>query len=89
MYYTYFIQTNLEDEVDLIKERSPDNPEFLIISRVELLKARPSGDIILLTVRRHKNLLVSNYEEDPWEDPEPKPDTNNKDNKDEIEKYLS
>lgn len=57
------------------------------MSRVEVVKARPSGDYLLLTVKRHKNLLIQNYEDDPWEESEkPVPEKNNKN---EIKRDLS
>lgn len=68
------------DEVDLIKKFDDENPKLLHVGRVEVLKGRPTGDYIVLTVRKFKNLLVHNYETDPWEEksPEPEPEPDDK-----------
>ncbi len=50
----------------MIKEVNSENPNFLQISRVELLNARPTGDTILLTLRKYKSLIIENYPEDSW-----------------------
>lgn len=53
------------DEVDLIKGPSPKNPEFLLVSRVEVLSANLDGDELLVKLRKFKNLLIENYP-DKW-----------------------
>jgi hypothetical protein len=41
------------------------NPEFLIVSRIEILSAKAGEDHITVTLRRFKSLTVENYSE-PW-----------------------
>lgn len=45
---------------------SPKNPEHLYVSRVEILNITPAEDHISITARRFKNLLIENYEVDPF-----------------------
>ncbi|XP_030026352.2 mitochondrial transcription rescue factor 1 [Manduca sexta] len=54
------------DEVDVIKMVSPNNPEHLYISRVEVINVVPKEENIAITARRFKNLLIENYDEDPY-----------------------
>ncbi|KAG6441226.1 hypothetical protein O3G_MSEX001769 [Manduca sexta] len=54
------------DEVDVIKMVSPNNPEHLYISRVEVINIVPKEENIAITARRFKNLLIENYDEDPY-----------------------
>lgn len=53
----------LNDEVDLVKTLSPDNPNNLIVSRIELLSAKGNleKEHIEIIVRRNKSLLIENY----------------------------
>ncbi|XP_050533768.1 mitochondrial transcription rescue factor 1 [Daktulosphaira vitifoliae] len=53
------------DEVDLIKGSSPSNPNFLLVSRVEILSANLDGHELLVKLRKFKNLLIDNYP-DKW-----------------------
>lgn len=45
---------------------SPKNPEHLYVSRIEILNIVPKEDSISITARRFKNLLIENYEIDPY-----------------------
>lgn len=56
------------DEVDLVKGPSPNNPDFLLISRVEVLSAKLDGDELEVKLRKFKNLLINNYE-NKWKSP--------------------
>lgn len=56
----------LGDEVDVVKMVSPKNPEHLYVSRIEILNIVPKEDSISITARRFKNLLIENYEIDPY-----------------------
>ncbi|XP_050665544.1 mitochondrial transcription rescue factor 1 [Leptidea sinapis] len=56
----------IDDEVDLIKGFSPKNPEHILISRIEVLNIAAKEESISVTVRRFKNLLIENYEQDPY-----------------------
>lgn len=50
------------DEVDLVKGPSPNNPDFLLVSRVEILSAKLDGDELEIKLKRYKNLLIDNYD---------------------------
>ncbi|XP_054266117.1 mitochondrial transcription rescue factor 1 isoform X1 [Macrosteles quadrilineatus] len=57
------------DEVDVIKGVSPMNPEFLSISRIEILSVKEDpdeDDQLLLKIRRTKTMYIENYMTDPW-----------------------
>ncbi|XP_068622481.1 mitochondrial transcription rescue factor 1 [Battus philenor] len=56
----------LGNEIDVIKSVSPHNPDHLYVSRVEVLNLVPKEENISVTVRRFKNLLIENYEDDPY-----------------------
>lgn len=64
--FNLIFQTNVGDEVDIVRGISQDNPNFIIVSRVEILKVRPSGDYLAMTMRKQKNLTIENYDEHPW-----------------------
>ncbi|XP_059620501.1 mitochondrial transcription rescue factor 1 [Phlebotomus argentipes] len=51
------------DEIDVIKNVSPNNPEHLVISRLELVSATPKEESISVLLRRFKTLVVDNYDE--------------------------
>ncbi|CAH2040636.1 unnamed protein product, partial [Iphiclides podalirius] len=53
-------------EIDVIKSISPHNPDHLYVSRVEVLNLAAKEETIVVTVRRFKNLLIENYETDPY-----------------------
>lgn len=50
------------DEIDLVKGPSPNNPDFLVVSRVEVLSSKLDGDELQVKLRRFKNLLIDNYD---------------------------
>ncbi|VVC24616.1 RNA-binding S4 domain [Cinara cedri] len=50
------------DEVDLVKGPSPNNPDFLIVSRVEVISTKLDGDELEVKLKKFKSLLVDNYE---------------------------
>lgn len=52
---------NVGDEVDLIKGLSPNNPDFLLVSRVEILSAKLDGDELEVKLNKFKTLLIDNY----------------------------
>ncbi|CAG5046500.1 unnamed protein product [Parnassius apollo] len=56
----------LGSEIDVIKSISPHNPDHLYVSRVEVLNIVAKEESIAITVRRFKNLLIENYEIDPY-----------------------
>lgn len=51
------------EEIDVIKGVSPENSEFLVVARLEILskKVDTENEYIVLTVRRNKNLTIENY----------------------------
>ncbi|XP_055324800.1 uncharacterized protein LOC129579147 [Sitodiplosis mosellana] len=51
-----------ECEIDVIKGPSPENPDFLLVSRIEILQVKAEGLNFVLTIRRNKNLTIENYE---------------------------
>uniref|UniRef100_A0A1Q3FY42 Mitochondrial transcription rescue factor 1 C-terminal domain-containing protein n=1 Tax=Culex tarsalis TaxID=7177 RepID=A0A1Q3FY42_CULTA len=57
-------QLDVGDEVDVVKGPSPTNPDHLIVSRVEILAANPKSESIGVSLRRHKSLIIENYESD-------------------------
>ncbi|KAL3268545.1 hypothetical protein HHI36_007654 [Cryptolaemus montrouzieri] len=50
------------DEIDVLKGPSPNNPELLVVARVEVLSMKPDDDSIAIKIRRSKSLLVENYD---------------------------
>lgn len=46
------------DEIDVIKGPSPNNPDFLVVSRVDILSMKPDSDSISVKLRRCRSLLV-------------------------------
>ncbi|XP_026759858.1 mitochondrial transcription rescue factor 1 [Galleria mellonella] len=60
------VSIKIGDEIDVIKMVSPNNPDHLYVARVEILNIVAKEDSIGITARRFKNLLIENYEEDPY-----------------------
>ena len=58
-------QLHVGDEVDVIRGLSPVNPEFLVVSRIEILSVKTGEENIAVNVRRFKSLVIENYSE-PW-----------------------
>lgn len=58
-------QLHVGDEVDVIRGLSPVNPEFLVVSRIEILSVKTREENIAVNVRRFKSLVIENYSE-PW-----------------------
>lgn len=56
------LNCNVGDEIDLIKNDSPVNPNHLVIARIEILSATPKENGISVTMRRFKSLTVEKYE---------------------------
>ncbi|XP_055587012.1 mitochondrial transcription rescue factor 1 [Uranotaenia lowii] len=52
------------DEIDIIRGISPSNADHLIVSRVEILAVNPRTESISVSMRRHKSLIIENYESD-------------------------
>lgn len=50
------------DEVDLIIGPSPNNPDFLFVSRVEVMSAKLDGDELEVKLKKFKRLLIDNYD---------------------------
>lgn len=66
MIYIYIsLQLQVGDEVDVIRSLSPMNPEFLLVSRIEILSVKAGEEHITVKLRRFKSLTVENYR-DPW-----------------------
>lgn len=61
-----FLQVKVGSEIDVIKSVSPHNPDHLYVARIEVLNIVPKEEDIAITVRRFKNLLIENYEDDPY-----------------------
>ncbi|XP_072950043.1 mitochondrial transcription rescue factor 1 [Epargyreus clarus] len=55
-----------EYEIDVIKHVSPHNPDHLYVARVEIINIVAKEESISFTVRRFKNLLIENYDKDPY-----------------------
>lgn len=58
----FFFQILNECEIDVIKGNSPENNDFLIVGRIEILSVKADGLKFIVTVRRFKNLAIENYE---------------------------
>lgn len=56
------------DEIDLVKGPSPNNPDFLLVARVEVLSAKLDGDELEVKLKKFKNLLIDNYD-NKWKCP--------------------
>ncbi|XP_067002800.2 mitochondrial transcription rescue factor 1 [Anabrus simplex] len=53
------------DEVDVIRGYSPMNPNFLVVSRIEVLSIKAKEETFSVKMRRSKSLVIENYS-DPW-----------------------
>ncbi|XP_041988862.1 mitochondrial transcription rescue factor 1 [Aricia agestis] len=53
-------------EIDVIKSISPKNPDHIVVARIIILNIVAKEESVAITVRRFKNLLIENYEEDPY-----------------------
>lgn len=49
------------DEIDIVKEVNPNNPDLLTVARVEVLSVKPKEEGYKIKVRRCKSLVVENY----------------------------
>lgn len=49
------------DEIDIIREVNPNNPNLLTVARVEVLGVKPREEGYKVKVRRCKSLVVENY----------------------------
>jgi hypothetical protein len=58
-------QLHVGDEVDVIRGLSPMNPDFLLVSRLQILSVKAGEENIIVKIRRFKSLTVENYSE-PW-----------------------
>lgn len=56
------------DEVDLVKGPSSNNPDFLLVSRVEVISVKLDGDELEVKLKKFKNLLIDNYD-NKWKSP--------------------
>lgn len=56
------------DEVDLVKGLSSNNPDFLVVSRVEVISVELDGDELEVKLKKFKNLLIDNYD-NKWKSP--------------------
>ncbi|XP_046672465.1 mitochondrial transcription rescue factor 1 [Homalodisca vitripennis] len=64
-------QLKIGDEVDLIRGVSPMNPEYLSVSRVEVISVKEEGDEdeedqLAIRLRVSKTMYIENYSDDPW-----------------------
>lgn len=53
------------DEIDLVRGPSPNNPDFLIVSRVEVISSKLDGEELEVKLKKFKSLLINNYD-DKW-----------------------
>ncbi|KAJ9594138.1 hypothetical protein L9F63_014454, partial [Diploptera punctata] len=60
-------RVNVGDEIDVIRSTSRMNPNFLVISRIEIISAKAEEENISVKLRRTKSLTVENYDE-PFKD---------------------
>lgn len=50
-----------DDEIDVIKSICPNNPENIVVSRIEILEMAVRDEQIVITARRNKSLTIENY----------------------------
>lgn len=62
VFFFIFIQILKECEIDIIRGPSPENPDFLLVSRIEILQVEAKNLIFVLTIRRNKSLTIENYD---------------------------
>lgn len=55
------VSCSVGDEIDLIKNDSPLNPNHVIIARIEVLSIVPKQEGIEVKLRRFKSLTVEKY----------------------------
>ena len=59
-------QLNVGDEIDVVRRVSEDNPNFLIVARVEVVNVEGrGGEKLRVRLKRCKSLLIENYD-DKW-----------------------
>ncbi|XP_058064139.1 mitochondrial transcription rescue factor 1 [Anopheles bellator] len=58
-------QLEADDEIDVVRGPSPNNPEHLIVSRVEILSVVPQTENLHVTLRRQNSLVIENYSDQP------------------------
>jgi hypothetical protein len=63
--YILSLQLHVGDEIDVIRGLSPVNPEFILVSRIEILSMKAGEEHITVKLRRFKSLTVENCS-DPW-----------------------
>uniref|UniRef100_A0A182JKX1 Mitochondrial transcription rescue factor 1 C-terminal domain-containing protein n=1 Tax=Anopheles atroparvus TaxID=41427 RepID=A0A182JKX1_ANOAO len=56
-------QLDVNDEIDVVREPSPTNPDHLVVSRVEIVSVTPQAENFAVVLRRHKSLTIENYSE--------------------------
>ncbi|XP_052861320.1 mitochondrial transcription rescue factor 1 [Anopheles cruzii] len=54
-----------DDEIDVVRGPSPNNPEHLVVSRVEILSIVPQTENLHVTLRRQNSLVIENYPDQP------------------------
>ncbi|XP_029159334.1 uncharacterized protein C6orf203 homolog [Nylanderia fulva] len=59
------VEVDVGDEIDMISQRSLDNPGFLIVNRIVILSVSAGSNNVKVKLARDKNLLIEDYEE-PW-----------------------
>ncbi|XP_043258238.1 mitochondrial transcription rescue factor 1 isoform X2 [Colletes gigas] len=59
------VLVKVEDEIDLITGRSPNNSNFLIIHRCIVLSFKSTSNGIIAKLLRNKSLLIEDYA-NPW-----------------------
>lgn len=71
--FLFLFQIKIGDEIDLIKDISAQNPDHIIVARIEILSAKPSDDEnIAVAMRRFKTLTIENYrKENVWKSSQP------------------
>ncbi|XP_057337471.1 mitochondrial transcription rescue factor 1 isoform X1 [Microplitis mediator] len=56
-------QIGLEDEIDYIHGPSPNNPDFLLVTRLTVLNANNQEDGYKIKLLREKSLTIENYDD--------------------------
>lgn len=50
------------DEIDIVRGASLSNPDFLTVSRVEILSTSERSEGLSVKLRRNKSLTIENYD---------------------------
>ena len=56
------VSCSVGDEIDLIKNDSPINPNHVVVARIEIISTTPKEEGISVIMKRYKSLTIEKYE---------------------------